>query len=68
MTLVDRYIYTVGGTTGFVYNMDVHRFDLTTCTWELVEPKSQYVPEPRLVLTMNLQFLQSVLCVIKYLH
>ena len=54
MTLVDRYIYTVGGTTGFVYNMDVHRFDLTTCTWELVEPKSQYTPEPRLV-TFNIE-------------
>ena len=56
MTLVDRYIYTVGGTTGFVYNMDVHRFDLTTCTWELVEPKSQYTPEPRLVFNIESAF------------
>lgn len=47
MTLIDRYIYTCGGTTGFVYNMDIHRFDLTTLTWEQVKPESRYCPEPR---------------------
>ena len=47
MTLVDRYIYTIGGTTGFEYNMDIHRFDLTTCNWELVKADGKYIPDPR---------------------
>lgn len=30
----DRYFYTVGGTTGHQYHMDVHRLDLRTKTWK----------------------------------
>lgn len=29
-----RYFYTVGGTTGHQYHMDVHRLDLETRTWK----------------------------------
>nr|KAG5701674.1 hypothetical protein BaRGS_027832 [Batillaria attramentaria] len=28
------YLYIVGGTTGYIYNSDVHRLDLRTCQWE----------------------------------
>ena len=27
------YFYVVGGTTGYIYNTDVHRLDLRTCVW-----------------------------------
>lgn len=30
------YLYTVGGTTGYQYTCDIHRFDLTTGIWETV--------------------------------
>lgn len=29
-----KYLYTVGGTDGFVYSMDVYRLDLQTRVWE----------------------------------
>lgn len=28
--------YIIGGTTGFIYNLDVHRLDLQTCNWECI--------------------------------
>jgi len=31
-----KYIYSIGGTTGSGYEMDVHRFDLRTNKWELL--------------------------------
>ncbi|XP_032680458.1 kelch domain-containing protein 10 homolog [Odontomachus brunneus] len=30
------YLYTVGGTTGYEYTCDIHRFDLRTGIWETV--------------------------------
>ncbi|XP_011691613.1 PREDICTED: kelch domain-containing protein 10 homolog [Wasmannia auropunctata] len=30
------YLYTVGGTTGYEYTCDIHRFDLRTGVWEVV--------------------------------
>ncbi|XP_076160158.1 scruin like at the midline isoform X3 [Ptiloglossa arizonensis] len=30
------YLYTVGGTSGFAYTCDIHRFDLRTGIWEKV--------------------------------
>ncbi|XP_015431512.1 PREDICTED: kelch domain-containing protein 10 homolog [Dufourea novaeangliae] len=30
------YLYTVGGTTGYEYTCDIHRFNLKTCVWEKV--------------------------------
>ena len=45
------YLYTVGGTSGYAFTSDIHRFDLRTKTWEAVyicagrdphEPKGRY--------------------------
>ena len=45
------YLYTVGGTTGYEYTCDIHRFDMRTRVWEAVyicsgkdqcEPKGRY--------------------------
>ena len=30
------YFYIIGGTTGFVYNLDVHRLNLETREWKLL--------------------------------
>lgn len=30
------YLYTVGGTTGYEYTCDIHRFDLKHGVWEIV--------------------------------
>lgn len=32
----DKYLYVVGGTTGFIYFCDIHRLDLETREWECV--------------------------------
>ncbi|KAG7202025.1 hypothetical protein KM043_004710 [Ampulex compressa] len=45
------YLYTIGGTTGYDYTCDIHRFNLKTAVWEAVyictgrdhcEPKGRY--------------------------
>ncbi|EZA56905.1 hypothetical protein DMN91_001318 [Ooceraea biroi] len=45
------YLYTVGGTTGYEYTCDIHRFDMRTGIWEAVyicsgknesEPRGRY--------------------------
>ncbi|XP_043282304.1 kelch domain-containing protein 10 homolog [Venturia canescens] len=44
------YLYTIGGTTGYEYTSDIHRYDLRTNQWEAVyicrgdasEPKGRY--------------------------
>ncbi|KAE8744378.1 hypothetical protein FOCC_FOCC008982 [Frankliniella occidentalis] len=51
LVLNGHWLYTMGGTTGFVYNSDVHRFNLRTSEWEEVyickglsrhEPQGRY--------------------------
>lgn len=44
-----KFIYSIGGTSGHVYEMDVHRLDLTTRKWELLHrSQGDYLePEPR---------------------
>ena len=32
----NRYLYTIGGTTGHEYHMDIHKLDLNTKTWTLL--------------------------------
>ncbi|KAK7102646.1 kelch domain-containing protein 10-like [Littorina saxatilis] len=34
--LLGKHFYLVGGTTGFIYNTDVHRLDLETGTWQCI--------------------------------
>lgn len=44
-----KNIYSIGGTSGYLYEMDVHRLDLSTRQWELLY-KTQGTctePEPR---------------------
>lgn len=44
-----KHIYSIGGTSGHEYEMDVHRLDICTRQWELLhksEGKGQE-PEPR---------------------
>lgn len=47
----DPYLYTVGGTTGYEYTCDIHRFDMRRLVWEAVyicsgknesEPRGRY--------------------------
>ena len=33
----NRYLYTIGGTTGHFYQMDVNRLDLVTKKWKLLK-------------------------------
>ncbi|KAH3820338.1 hypothetical protein DPMN_122084 [Dreissena polymorpha] len=49
MVYVDGYLYVVGGTSGYMYDMDVNRLNLADLTWESLVPKSAHVPEERLV-------------------
>ncbi|CAH1723685.1 kelch domain-containing protein 10 homolog isoform X2 [Aphis gossypii] len=44
-----KYIYSIGGTSGYEYEMDVHRFDLSTKKWELLHKSlgEGQEPEPR---------------------
>ncbi|XP_050425313.1 kelch domain-containing protein 10-like isoform X3 [Adelges cooleyi] len=44
-----KYIYSIGGTSGYEYEMDVHRLDLSTKKWELLHKSRGLVhePEPR---------------------
>lgn len=39
---VNDCIYVVGGTTGFTYSIDVHKFDLTTRRWTELYRKTPY--------------------------
>ncbi|KAL1110152.1 hypothetical protein AAG570_008229 [Ranatra chinensis] len=34
--LLGKYLYVIGGTTGYEYSSDVHRLDLETSVWECV--------------------------------
>ncbi|KAL1449242.1 hypothetical protein WDU94_000456, partial [Cyamophila willieti] len=46
----DNYLYSIGGTTGFVYSMDVHRLCLTTHRWTALYNSDLFGPgdpEPR---------------------
>ncbi|KAJ1520222.1 hypothetical protein ONE63_004432 [Megalurothrips usitatus] len=50
LVLNGQWLYTMGGTTGFVYNSDVHRFNLRTQVWEEVyicKGLSSHEPEGR---------------------
>lgn len=50
LVLDGHWMYTMGGTTGFVYNSDVHRFNLRTSEWEEVyicKGLSRHEPEGR---------------------
>ncbi|XP_076468674.1 kelch domain-containing protein 10-like [Babylonia areolata] len=44
------YLYIVGGTTGFIYNSDVHRFNLQTgewtCLWDSLYNEEMYQKSP----------------------
>lgn len=44
-----KYIYSIGGTSGHKYEMDVHCLDLSTRKWELLHKSRDEVhePEPR---------------------
>ncbi|XP_071082314.1 kelch domain-containing protein 10-like [Haliotis cracherodii] len=46
MLLIGRYLYVCGGTTGFVYNMDVHRLSLDTLVWEKLSSDQESPSDP----------------------
>lgn len=41
-----KYIYSIGGTSGYQYEMDVHRLDLSTRKWELLHKSHGRSSEP----------------------
>jgi len=41
-----KYIYSIGGTSGYEYEMDVHRLDLSTRKWELLHKSLGDIQEP----------------------
>ena len=47
MTLVDHYLYIIGGTSGFTYDMDVNRLDISSLKWEFLSADPSYIPLPR---------------------
>lgn len=47
MVVSGRYLYTVGGTDGYVYSMDVYRLDLRTRVWEKLTRTDGEGPRPR---------------------
>ena len=40
MACINSHLYVYGGTTGFVYNTELHRLDLNTFVWEKIKPKN----------------------------
>ncbi|CAC5418284.1 Kelch domain-containing protein 10 [Mytilus coruscus] len=49
MARVGKDVFVCGGTTGFVYNMDIHRLDIYTGVWEHLPVHSKYTPSSRYV-------------------
>ncbi|KAJ8301763.1 hypothetical protein KUTeg_020750 [Tegillarca granosa] len=47
MTVVGKDLLIVGGTSGWMYNMDVHKLDLQTAKWEKLVNTSRFSPESR---------------------
>lgn len=49
IALVGSYLYTVGGTNGHRYSMDVYRLSMETCMWEQLYDGSDEasIPRPR---------------------
>jgi len=42
-----KYIYSIGNTSGYKHEMDVHRFDLSTRKWELLYKTVREYHEPK---------------------
>ena len=40
MTCIKSHLYVYGGTTGFVYNTELHRLDLSNFVWEKIKPNN----------------------------
>ena len=40
MACVQSHLYVYGGTSGFVYNTELHRLDLNSLVWEKLKPKN----------------------------
>ncbi len=53
MIIVEDYLYVFGGTTGWIYNADLHRMHIKDHTWTLIKPQGD-VPEGRYVSHMDL--------------
>uniref|UniRef100_A0A4W3IK15 Kelch domain-containing protein 10 n=1 Tax=Callorhinchus milii TaxID=7868 RepID=A0A4W3IK15_CALMI len=49
MVIINGYLYIFGGTTGYVYNTDLHRLDLTAREWIQLKPNNppNDLPEER---------------------
>ena len=47
MTLVNDSLYVFGGTTGWEYNGELYRVNLTTLEWQKVEPANGRQPAGR---------------------
>ncbi|XP_050412713.1 kelch domain-containing protein 10 [Patella vulgata] len=49
MTLVGDYVYVIGGTTGLIYNMDVHQLNLNDLRWEQLsgQDNTKWQPDSR---------------------
>lgn len=41
MTVLGTKLYIVGGTSGYVYNSDVHRLDICTGNWKKLKPSME---------------------------
>jgi len=41
MTIVGQYLYVFGGTTGWEYNADLHRLDMSRWVWEVVKANNE---------------------------
>lgn len=47
LTKIGKHMYVCGGTSGYTYDLHIHRLDLQTLTWEELPAQSNFVPESR---------------------
>ena len=63
MACIQSHLYVYGGTTGFVYNTELHRLNLNNLVWEKIRPNNVVgeVPPERYNETAHNVFLFRIL-------
>jgi len=62
MAVIGEHLYVYGGTTGHVYNTELHRLDLNANVWHKVKPSNAFneLPNERYVITASRSLLRAV--------
>ena len=59
LTKIGKHMYVCGGTSGYTYDLHIHRLDLQTLTWEELPAQSSFIPESRYLMTAITSGLQE---------